>query len=151
MSRDVFTTPRTRFGNFPPTTKKVSNKISESSPELLELDTSTAPTNSTVPHDEQPNDAISTLPTEIGLQIFSLLDPVTAMCLGLTNRKMYSFYLSHHDEKVVLNQYVVVDGEVLPLHRLMKDWGVKGWVYDGYCPGRFVRGTETVRMHRRIT
>lgn len=60
---------------------------------------------------------------------------------------MYTFYLSHHDEKVVLNQYVVIDGEVMPLHRLMKDWGVKGWVYDGYCPGRFVGGTETVSMH----
>ena len=64
---------------------------------------------------------------------------------------MYSFYLSHHNTKVVLNQYVVVDGEVVPLHKLMKDWGVEGWVYDGYCPGRFVRGTEMVRGLKRTS
>lgn len=58
---------------------------------------------SLLPQQQSPRATLSTIPTELQIEIFSHLDKIDSVCLGLTCRRAYSVYRTVYGTKVPLN------------------------------------------------
>jgi hypothetical protein len=68
---------------------------------------------------------LATLPAEIHLKIFKILDPVSATCLGLSSRNFYCIYVELYEEAVPIETYLVIPPNRLNgfyLFDLLKAW-----------------------------
>jgi len=88
--------------------------------------------------------SITTLPTELHLALFKLLDPVTSTCLGLTCKAFYAIHWSDHGrvplwapEKHIISPFSIPYSYSGGLWNLLEDWFPADMSYN-WMVGRYM-------------
>jgi hypothetical protein len=91
---------------------------------------------------------ISSLPTEIQLKIFKNLDRVSSVCLGITNKKLYTIHKDLHPKVPVIAAYLYPKGGIR-LFGLLKEWMKETGLFWSPSELKFVtlERREEIRSH----